>query len=463
MNLQLEGVGQNTKEHYELSIPTGHQILQSELSSATGSQEEILRAYRDFLENLQRPESATLVQGMRIFVRNLRDAEHNDVAKSIRSYIDLTVESIKSHNAFKNEPDFDKVRRSLESFVYGQGRNTVWSTIDTSQDEINYHRWQILQFVTPEHLDIPCLAGQSPKELELLLYDSISAITSIDKFFSPYDKLQQILKAYHGINTALTVALNCNGGSTKLPSADDILPTLILTVLRTKPKAMASNLSMISLFSAPGYLRGEAGYAFTNLYGAVQFLLDLNLDEDPKNLNISVEVFRKGLDSCRAAAESMFAIKTNENVNEVKALVLPSTHRAIPINDVRAARLRGEIIDTAWAKQWQSENRRIMSATGESTGSTETSESLPLGFHRSYAFLATRPDQICISDLPQLLAEYRMLVHTTEVLLAERSSRQAEERKRQFAEEQQRLEEKALEMELELELRKNNRSDSSDL
>ena len=456
----MEEVGQNTKEHYELSIPTGHQILQSELSTATGSQEEILRAYRDFLANLQRPESATLVQGMRRFVRNLRDSKHNTVANSLRSYIDLTVESIKSHNAFKNETDFDKVRRSLESFVYGQGKDTVWSTIDTSQDETHSQRWQILQFVTPEHLDIPCLAGQSPKELEVLLHDSMSALNSIDLFFSPYDKLQRILKAYHGINAALTMALNSKGGSTKLPSADDILPTLILTVLRTKPKSIASNLSMISLFSAPEYLRGEAGYAYTNLYGAVQFLLDLDLDEDPRNLNISVDVFRKGLESCRAEAESKFA-KNNKKLKEVKSLVLPHTNLVIPINAVRAARLRGEIIDTAWAKQWQSENGRIMSATGESTGSTEASESLPLGFHRSYAFLTTRPDQIRISDLPQLLAEYRMLVHTTEVLLAERSTRQAEERKQRFAEEQQRLEENALEVELELELRKNKRSDSS--
>jgi hypothetical protein len=452
--LQLEEMGQNTPEHHALVVPTGSQILKTELAHSEGAHEVLLRAYRSFLSKLQMPESATLVQGMRGFVRSLHDSSKASVAKSLESYLDSTMEMLKIHPAFSSEPDFDMVRRSLQSFVYGHGKDAVWSTIDTKQDEINSQRWQALQFVTPEHLDIPCLVGQSPDDLDFLLKDSISALNLVELFFSPYEKLQSILKAYHGINAALSMALNRKAGSKKLPSADDILPTLILSVLRAKPKAVVSNLAMIETFSPPEHLRGEAWYAYTNLYGAIQFLLDLDLDKDPENLTISSQDFRQGLETFRAAAEGTFSKRGVQADREMQPLA-QLEDLAIPVSAIRSARLAGVTTNVHWAKQWYEENRRVMTVNGELSGPGVLPDSLPPGFTRSYAFLTTRPDEVRVSDLPHLLAEYRMLVHTTEVLLAERSSRQSVARKRRFASEQKRLEEEALESELSLELKSN--------
>lgn len=451
--VRLKEIYQNSKDDHNLAVPNGYQILQTEIFNAEGPQEDMLRAYRDFFAKLQLPESATLVQGMRGFLQNLRDSSHDAVAKSLRLYLESTLETIKTHPAFCNENDFAKVRRSLHSFVFGQGYDTIWSTIDASQDELNLQRWKDLDFLNAEHFDIPCLAGRSPDDLEKLLKEPISAITSLEQFYSPYEKLQCILKAFHGINASLSLALNQKGSSTKLPSADDILPTLILTLLRAKPKAVASNLAMIEVFGSPDHLRGEAGYAYTNLFGAVQFLLDLDLDKDPEKLTISAEEFRKGLEMCRAEAEDKLVTKINQADTEMLK-ISQWTDMKIPLADIRAARLGGAVIDVAWAKQWYEANGHTVTVAGEPTGSEEAQEILPSGFTRSYTFLTTRPDEIRVSDLPQLLAEYRMLVHTTEVLLGERSSRQAVERKHRFAEEQKRLEEEALDAELILELRK---------
>ena len=452
--LQLEEMGQNTPEHHALVVPTARQILEKELAHSKGTHEVLLRAYRRFLSKLQMPESATLVQGMRGFVRSLRDSSQASVAKSLQSYFDSTMAMLKSHPAFSSEPDFDMVQRSLQSFVYGHGKDSVWLTIDTKQDEVNFKRWQALQFVTPEHLDIPCLIGKSPADLDFLLKDSISALNLLELFFSPYEKLQCILKAYHGINAALSVALNRKAGSKKLPSADDILPTLILSVLRAKPKAVVSNLAMIETFSPPEHLRGEAGYAYTNLYGAIQFLLDLDLDKDPEKLTISSQDFRNGLDTCRAAAESKLSRREIQADREMQPLA-QLEDLTIPVSVIRSARLAGVTTNVHWAKQWYEENGRVTTITGELSEPEVLPDILPSGFTRSYSFLTTRPDEVRVSDLPHLLAEYRMLVHTTEVLLAERSSRQSVERKRRFASEQKRLEEEALELELHLELKTN--------
>ena len=65
---------------------------------------------------------------------------------------------------------------------------------------------------------------------------------------------------------------------------------------------------------------------------------------------------------------------------------------------------------------------------------------LPPQFSRSYSFLTAHPDNIGIRDLPQLLNEYKMLVHVTELLLNERSVWRESERKRQSRLERERLE-----------------------
>ncbi|OEU10679.1 hypothetical protein FRACYDRAFT_246433 [Fragilariopsis cylindrus CCMP1102] len=126
-------------------------------------------------------------------------------------------------------------------------------------------------------------------KLEILLKEPIKALQSIEAFYSPYEKLQRVLDVFRGVNVALTKT------SKTVPSADDVLPTVILVI---------------------EYLRGEAGYAFTNLYSAAQFLqeLDLNISEDDDNgksnrsnnnsLSISSDELKRGLEKSRAVNKS---------------------------------------------------------------------------------------------------------------------------------------------------------------
>jgi cellobiose phosphorylase len=117
---------------------------------------------------------------------------------------------------------------------------------------------------------------------------------------------------------------------------------------------------------------------------------------------------------------------------------------SIPVQEVRAARLRGDVVDMEWALRWQAQQQQeegeaaptVSSSKHKRTSSNNTvlvdeflTEGLPTGFTRNYSFLATRPDDVRMADLPRLLSEYRMLVHTTESLLAERMTKHAAERK----------------------------------
>lgn len=423
----------------------GEKLIEEALQE-NGKDDDVIKAYYQFWITLLKPECALLIQGMRNFLGNLHDASMERLAGALKSYVSSTVGStLKSHPAWR-DMDLTQVKRSLESFMYGQAQPILdrleWTGLFSMTEGEWMERLTQLQFVQPSHLEIQCLNETTSSSFDELLQDPVTAILSIDQYYSPYEKLQRILLVYQGVNAALSEALNDHqknpSSERKLPSADDVLPTIILTVLRAKPHRLLRNLQMIEVFAPQEYLRGEAGYAYTNLYGAVQFLQDLNMDQ-PESLSISPEDFRKGLEESVAKTQERLSIGrtgskdgTGDDVDE------EAISTDISVLAVRQARLRGETVDLEWAIKHQKEHPEKYGLNG-SNNATEPTAPLPEGFTRSYAFLSATPHDIRLSDLPKLLSEYKMMVHVTEQLLGERGARMAMEKKKKEIEKSRQL------------------------
>ena len=446
-------------EDGKLAVPTAEQIRNTALAEEEG--DPVLRAFNSWASKLSDPAAAVLVQGMRGFCRKIRNETGESLPPKLQGYLRLTFESLKDYAPWKETELDESARRSLESFVYGHivdFLDILYWTDEVKKEERNWqHRLGSLQFVNPKHLEIHCLA-EGTDEYNDIFRKPVEALLSVEKYFSPFEKLQRILAVYHNVNAALTEALNRSNdpsAAKKLPSADDVLPSIILTVLIARPSRLLLDLRLIEDFAPPEYLRGEAGYAYTNLYGAVQFLKDIDLDADkPESLDIDAEEFRSSLKACREATEAKHAQRKSTTLNldaaepePVVSFKLEET--MIPVADIRDARIRGQVVDIEWAKQ------RLSEKTGEGQQPKEElngakdkkpkddSDELPAGFTRSYTFLSSRPEDIKLSDLPKLLAEYKMLVHTTESLLGEKIAKANAEKKAKLAAKQKEVYEAA--------------------
>ena len=444
------------------AVPTGMQKLRSAIhkyssqvndSSPSSSDKEtlqLLREYQNFLFTLRDPVASPLVQGMKGFCRNFQDVD--DLASAVErlhKYIESTHKTMQASKLW-NSKDMGNInyKRFFETQIYGHCdrhiRKLIWDQKAIQQMEEWNDRLEKLQFITAKHLEIQCLVsvGSDDDNTRDVLNEASQVLLSVDRYFSPYEKLQRILKVYHEVNAALTVALNrqnTNGESKKLPSADDILPSLILVVLHAKPKYLRFDLQFIEHFCAQEYLRGEAGYAYTNVYGAVQFLVDIDFKGEPKNISISPEEFREGLEKCKIAAETRLSETRRKTIdlNDPSSVTLNRApvhmEGVIPVKDIREARMKGMTPDMSWAlKKYHQVSEREVAAIEElsiESGEEAIFNLLPEGFSRTYSYLNARPEDIKLSDLPDLLAEYRMLVQTTEILIGENVSRIASERK----------------------------------
>ena len=418
------------------------EVSEEPIAEMNDSDDPTIQSYEQFIAHLQEPACAMLVQGMRRFCQTMKNVHDKDsLATQMKAYLSSAISSVKTHAVFKDQEEVS-LRRSLESFIYAQCdshlKSIMWNIDAQEKDKAWVERLSNLQFVNPTHLEIACL---EENDLEDILKDPIQALLAVSSYFSPYEKLECILSVYRGVNEALAKALNrhraSDGEAQKMPSADDVLPAIILVILKAKPSRLHLDLEIVEEWSPPEYVRGEAGYAYTNLYGAVQFLQELDMKE-PNSLSISAEDFRKGLAACKSKADDrLLTDEMDTRKFDTLESVAPEVH--ISPQAVRDARMRGETVNIEWAHRLWKETCKSKDslpsqmATEQRSAFDEAFDGLPPAFSRNYTFLTARPEDIKLSDLPQLLSEYQTLVQTTEKLIGDRAAKIIGDRKARAA------------------------------
>lgn len=412
---------------------------------------------------------------MRHFVRSFHDLFENDASalgqgaggagidnmiSSIHKYLASVYSSIASHHSWGGD-NTSETKMMLETFIYSKCHEVIMKALRNSdvftldKDELEFgERLVFLQFVNPSHLEIPYFCSLPSKRDGLwkdVLSKPIMLLQSLDNMYSPAQMLRCILEVYRGVNDALKLVIAGSDGAGRMPSADDCLPTIILCMICAKPRIL-TNLKFLEVFATNEQMRGEAGYAFTNLFSATQFIRELDLDMDGEagssrpSLHIAPEELKQKLTDFKTKMRgdvNFSCDHKNDPVIESEIKQIPAHANmnvyppiTVPVHVVTAARLSGDD-PSDWALKWLTSNTSSMdlrldssllsTESGEGTeqaaGKTTRANAPPFpeGFTRSYKFLATEPNDIRISDIPALLDEYKLLVRTTEILLMERN------------------------------------------
>ncbi|KAL7549313.1 hypothetical protein ACHAWF_017667 [Thalassiosira exigua] len=378
----------------------------------------------------------------------------------------------------------------LEAFAYGKIRRSVDAVLEAERipdadgtkaaeerDRELHLKMRSLQFATPAHLEIGCLTSRGIEDADLS--NAVERLRSVERADSPRQMLRSILGAHRAVVAALNAAAEVGGGGDP-PGADDVLPALILALLRAAPPGLPSALRLVETFAHPSSIRGgEGGYALANLCGALQFVRELDVEGhlaevtlggmgEGAVLHLSPEDFRKALEGRRRRMreeeeeekreeeERMTAMRMEVDGSGVHPLDAEGdgvrcdvvqerpVEVRIAARRVREARLNGEAVDLAWALRVP-DDFPLAGAKGSASdplAATLPPEDPPLppGFARSYRYLSVRPESVGVRDVPRLLNEYRSLVRATEALLAERTEAREAERRRRRREERARLE-----------------------
>lgn len=129
------------------------------------------------------------------------------------------------------------------------------------------------------HVDSPTndfarkAAGENEDEIHRSLAAAREALQHMNDERHPLGKLQHLTTAHKSIVETLSQLFPSSS------SADEILPTLIYTLITSSPEGInvVSNLNFIQRFRAQSKVDGEAAYCLVNLEAAISFLETIDL------------------------------------------------------------------------------------------------------------------------------------------------------------------------------------------
>lgn len=177
----------------------------------------------------------------------------------------------------------EAVERAVCEKVYGR----VWkhrSTDDDARDEKLRSKTAALAVVgiglkelhmdsDPAKENVRKTAEEKEDEIHHSLAAAREALQHMDDEHYPLGKLQHLKTAHKSIVDTLSQMFPSSS------SADEILPTLIYTLITSPPEGInvVSNLNFIQRFRASSKVDGEAAYCLVNLEAAISFLETVDL------------------------------------------------------------------------------------------------------------------------------------------------------------------------------------------
>ena len=253
------------------------------------------------LEKLKHPTAAEIVTSLQRFVTsflelNITEISRDDSEKApamLHAFLQRTEAQMREHVLWKNETpaQWEDTCEAVERFVFHKVYDHVFGVLEVEQDRAVEERIKSLAFLNCAHLDISIFASG---EEQTVWEPAVEALRRINTHRCPAGKLDSIVQCSKIITRVLSAA-HRDGAP---PGADDFLPALILVLKQANPSRLHSNLAFIQYYRHSSKLVSEAGYIFTNLLSAVQFLETVS----ETSLTISVEDFHRGIAESREQA-----------------------------------------------------------------------------------------------------------------------------------------------------------------
>jgi hypothetical protein len=123
-----------------------------------------------------------------------------------------------------------------------------WASAD---DNRLFLKTQLLDWVQPEHLDIPDTNRNEP-----MWKFAINALRDTDECMSPVEKLNCLIECI----TIIVNILDLCSTSSSAVGSDDSLPIIIYVVIKSQPQRLYSNLNYIVKFRHHNKMLAQGGF-----------------------------------------------------------------------------------------------------------------------------------------------------------------------------------------------------------
>eukprot|EP00033_Pygsuia_biforma_P002626 GCRY01002906.1.p1 GENE.GCRY01002906.1~~GCRY01002906.1.p1 ORF type:complete len:851 (-),score=173.96 GCRY01002906.1:43-2595(-) len=353
--------------------------------------------FSEFLEQMKHPSAQPFVKAITKFVAEFLDKppiEPETQSKIVRAFLNKTCDGILQLPVFGNEDEGEHVAEGLEKYVMSKIYSRAFApnaSEDFPHDEALAAKIDFVHWIEPHHLDIPPITGHACERLQ----QAQDELRKMDTFKSPRDKTMCIINSsihLFGLLSSLYKG--------EQVGADEFLPVLIYTIIRTNPPKLFSNLEYITRFRHPAFLCSETGYYLTQVYSAVHFIEHI----DASKLSIQKSEYEEHIRREFDVHSTHVSFTPEEEAEAEKGTPPPSTLDTLfePYQQ-KAEEKEGESISTAEPSP-QTPERNDTEGAGMKDGSIVD------------RLRHISAEELTMRDIPALLALFKDLVQENEAL-----------------------------------------------
>ena len=201
--------------------------------------------YEDFIACMRQSSAFDLRAKVQRFCKGMLDGqryERQETVDMVQSAISEFENILLQHTLWATRSEDAQVRAldALEHYILMRLHKRIFAPDLAARQHDAALRMRIakLQFINPDHLDIPA-ANRHPAAWQ----HAIESLQAMSQRQTPLEKLDCILEASRHIYSAPSLH-----GQSQPISADDFLPVLVYVVLRANPPELQSNVDLVSSY-----------------------------------------------------------------------------------------------------------------------------------------------------------------------------------------------------------------------
>ena len=180
----------------------------------------------------------------------------------------------------KRKGEIDDIIQIIQNFIYRQIHKYIYPKILLKEDVQFYNKTLLLDWITPENLEIQQFYVDQLTDAEL-------CIKKFDNAESIFYKLNYIKDAFTNINNNIKYS----SGKMEDSGQDEILPIFQYILIRSCPKRMKTNLNYINCFLSEDDYDSQSGYFLSQLESSYTFIMKIGY----KELNISKDIYEENI------------------------------------------------------------------------------------------------------------------------------------------------------------------------
>ena len=190
----------------------------------------------------------------------IKGTRNSKIFITINYYMDIVKKRIKKES--------DDIIQIIQNFIYRQIHKYIFPKLSLQQDEEFYNKTLLLDWITPENLEIQNFYVDQLTDAEL-------CIKKFDNAESIFDKLNYIKDAFTNINNNIKYS----SGKNEEAGQDEILPIFQYILIRSCPKRMKSNINYINCFLSEDDYNSQYGYFVSQIESSFNFIMNIGYKE----------------------------------------------------------------------------------------------------------------------------------------------------------------------------------------